>query len=147
MKRPHALLAAAALGLTLFAAGVTPAAAATHAQPQPAAETLAVRATTTTPPDHVSQSAVDLRCSRPNGAWAIYGNQCSAAAYYSCDPGVQGTLPYYPSYVSNGCSHRLWLYRGPGKAGFSLCLNPGARTGALKRNYSYAWVSDNPAKC
>jgi hypothetical protein len=81
------------------------------------------------------------------GNFSIYNSNCSGRHNYGCSSGNQNTLAYPPLYVSNGCPYRVWIYQGPGKTGYSLCITNGTKTNRLGRVYDYFWVSSNHNAC
>jgi hypothetical protein len=145
MRRRHAFLALALPGLALLAFGAAPASAAVTQVHHVTA--LPVQAGTVRMLQAANTPASLESCGFFSGAWAIYGSGCSSGTPYSCKSGSQGSLAFRPSYISNDCTVRVWLYTGNGRTGTSLCVNPRTADNYLHTAYHYAWVSDNNADC
>lgn len=78
----------------------------------------------------------------------IWETTCDGTyATTACTPGHQGYMPFVPSYASNGCEFRVWIYTGPNRTGNNLCINPRTSDGYLHQAYVWFWVSDNQADC
>jgi len=131
MKRFRALFAVLLLGMLCAGMSQLPAGASTASAQKAAA--VAVPAVT--------------NCPVVPGSFSIYNSNCSGRHNYGCSSGNQNTLAYPPLYVSNGCPYRVWIYQGPGKTGYSLCITNGTPTNRLGRVYDYFWVSSNHNAC
>jgi hypothetical protein len=138
----RALLAVAALALAVGALGI-----AAGAVPAGAATSLPVHASIAGQPKMAGESFVpDIVCHEYFAFFTIYRNPCTDHINYNCAPN-SGTLPYAPGEVSSGCDGRVWIYQGPGKTGYSLCISPDTATGTLQRTYTYMWAGSNTAPC
>lgn len=146
MRRWRAFLTVAALGLALLTFGMASASAATtHVNHVTAA--LPAQTGTMRMAQAPSEPGSLESCGFFSGDWAIYGSGCSSGTPYSCKSGTQGYLAFRPSYISNDCTVRVWLYTGKGRTGTSLCVNPKTADNYLHTSYDYGWVSDNKANC
>jgi hypothetical protein len=145
----HSRSEASAIALTaLGATGAT-------APPSSAATTTRIAAADSQRPaassaagGHNSSATAAGTCPRPSGWFVEYYTNCSQATGWSCqDIGVLIGLDYAPLYVSDGCSVRVWVYQGPGRSGYNLCITDGTSTGRLSRTYTYFWISSNRTPC
>jgi hypothetical protein len=142
MKRIRLFAVVAAVGLSSVfgvAAAIAPAAGA------------AARA-----PVHVSAPktvVVPLRadiaitdCAYHSGYFTTWYGSCTSYINWYCTHG-NGSSINPPSYVSNDCATRVWLYQYTSHTGYTLCISPYSRTGYLQRTYKAFWVSSNYSGC
>jgi hypothetical protein len=135
-----------------FAAVTTMAAvpAAAASTPAPAAWTATHPAATAGQGTSASgRLQADVTCPNPKNRFTIYATTCKGvSAYTACKSYDQGSMPFIPRYASNGCSVRVWLYRGAHRTGKSpLCISPRTADSYLHTNYVWYWISANKAKC
>jgi hypothetical protein len=84
-------------------------------------------------------------------SFTIYRSNCSGGASSHCTYNLQGPLTFVPSYASNGCNVRVYLYTGPNKTGHILCINPdgfpGNATRFLERHYVWGLITSDKSRC
>jgi hypothetical protein len=146
--RRLALAGAAVLALGPLAAIGSASAAVTH--PAAAVAHTAVTGPAAAPARPASPDAITPdsgTCPKTTGEVIFYGSDCSEEGQWACsDTGVIN-IGSIPLYASNGCEVRVWLYEGPGKDGYNLCLTGPTQTGRLSRTYENFWISTNYAAC
>jgi hypothetical protein len=144
------LIAGVAISFAAVSAAAVPAVAATApASIESASTHNAVTAVTgASSSDHVQ---IARTCPVHGHNFTIYRSNCSGAARFLCIYNSQGALPYSPSYASNGCNVRVYLYTGPHKTGHILCINPdgfpGNATGLLRTHYVWALITSDKNRC
>lgn len=138
MKRICLISAVVALGLiSMF--GV-PAVAAVAAPVHASVPSIASHALRT------GAAANPATCNNYSGHFNIYYGYCGSPDKRSCAGGTSTTINP-PTYVSNGCGTRVWLYEYTSHTGYTLCVNPNTSDGHLGRSYKAFWVSSNGANC
>jgi hypothetical protein len=140
-SRFGALLAAAALALAGGVLGVGASAIPASATAMPAHANIVGQPKLAEEP-----VAPNVICHIYFAFFTTYKSGCTDHMNYNCAPN-SGTLPYDPGEVSSGCDGRVWIYQGPGRTGYSLCISPNTATGDLARNYTYMWAGSNGTPC
>lgn len=134
--------------LAVVAIGALPAATAAAA-PTATAMSNTTHATITVGQRHSAARSIqpDTGCPIRQGNFTVYSNSCSSYQDYGCIRGDQGNMVYPATYVSNGCSWRVWIYTGADKTGTALCITKLTQTGVLQRDYVWFWISSNGSTC
>lgn len=95
---------------------------------------------------NISAPANPATCNNYAGHFNIYYGYCGSPDQRSCAGGTSSNINP-PTYVSNGCGTRVWLYQYTSHTGYNLCVNPNTSDGHLGRSYKAFWVSFNTANC
>jgi hypothetical protein len=158
MKRFRLLIAVAAIGLGGSVLSLAPAMAAT-ASVRPAAVAAGhAHASTYDHASALTRAGTGTQVARPrsaaspdscfaDGDFFLWNSSCTSYDWWSCAPYNAGNTTFTPTFASNDCAYRVWIYQSTDRGGYNLCISPGTYTGSLKRSYSYAWVSDNTSPC
>jgi hypothetical protein len=147
IRHLRGLLAGTAIAFAVVAAvGAGPAGAATvNAAPVHWTTHAATASSQYLPAD---EYVPDAGCGVDLHVFKIWATTCSGVtATTACTSYDQGRMPLIPSYASNGCEFRVWIYTGANKTGNNLCINPKTSDGSLDQNYVWFWVSNNKSNC
>lgn len=123
------------LGLACITTSAAATALATH-HARPLTSSAAAR-----PAGHVGRRAsetagtISNSCPIRNRIFTEYRNNCGFPAKYICQVGSNAKFSYPPSYVSNGCPTRVFIYTRGTLNGRSLCIGPHSATHRLRRTY------------
>jgi hypothetical protein len=97
--------------------------------------------TATRPAGHMGRGtgktagAISNSCPIRNGDFSEYRNNCGFPVKYTCQVGSNARFSYPPSYVSNGCLTRVFIYSRSTLNGRRLCIGPHSATHRLRRTY------------
>lgn len=134
-------------------AAVVPAVTATAANASTSAELTTTHSTVATAQGISASEGVQIAktCPVRRHLFTIYRSNCGGARSSPCTYNLQGPLTFPPSYASNGCNVRVYLYTGLHKTGHILCINPdgfpGNATGRLTRHYVWGEITSDKSRC